>query len=93
MKLPLAATLAAAVAGLFGATSVPSRPDASLRPSAASASRTSARAASSTSMAASKPKLPYVLLDIEAPRYSPLLPLGTMFSSSGWPIVVWRKYP
>ena len=88
MKLPLAATLAAAVAGLFGATSAPSRPDASIRPAAAGASHATAQATTHTAMAASKPKLPYVLLDIEAPRYSPLLPLGTMFSSSGWPIVI-----
>jgi hypothetical protein len=29
-----------------------------------------------------------VKLDIEAPRYNPRLPLGTMFSSSGWPIII-----
>ena len=90
MKLPLVAAIAAVIAGLVSATTGPSNGMPSPR-SSAEARQTrplaTTRTAASTATS-SKLKLPHVLLDIQAPRYSPLLPLGTMFSSSGWPIVI-----
>jgi hypothetical protein len=93
MNLPLASAIAVALlAGLATAASSRTPPATSLHAPASEAARTTAapspRPASTRAGMKAKLKLPYVLLDIEAPRYSPLLPLGTMFSSSGWPIVI-----
>ena len=90
MKLPLVAAIAAVIAGLVSATTGPSNGMPSPRSSAEARHArplATTRTAGSTTTS-SKLKLPDVLLDIQAPRYSPLLPLGTMFSSSGWPIVI-----
>lgn len=90
MKLPLATAIMAVIASLASATSGPLHPVASPRLSDANVEPATSGATAPISAAESlgKLKLPHVLLDIEAPRYSPLLPLGTMFSSSGWPIVI-----
>ena len=91
MNLSIAAAIAATLAaGLVTAASnhAPSPAARGTQVGDSPASGISLRPASTIAQSLSKPKLPYVLLDIEAPRYSPLLPLGTMFSSSGWPIVI-----
>lgn len=92
MKLPMFSilTLAVGAALAIGADAPGSRASAGLRAGSVAGTHSPAPLQTSVTAAAKgapKPP-PLVKLDIEAPRYNPRLPLGTMFSSSGWPIII-----